>query len=173
VTAGFAAPYDRALNFQRHVSELIRDWQAEPVLERYVRQRMDNLGVPPGCVGIVDETETGSAFSLEHDLGGRNTKPGRAAGVTRGGINVDYGVFNPDLLPFDSWRSVSLRDRIDAVIVHELYEYRSRSPTTALRHRQAILNAPATKQRILSGARRILADYRAWFRTYRRERRMS
>jgi hypothetical protein len=121
------------------------------------------LGVRLRQIGIVDDAETGTAFSREHHLGGRNTRAARAAGVVKGGLNVDYGVFDPELLPLASWRRASLRDRIDAVIVHELYEYRSRHATTALRHRRAIWDAPLTRQDITPGARRILGDYRALF----------
>jgi hypothetical protein len=121
---------------------------------------MKDLGVRPRQIGIVDAVETGSAFSMEHNLGGRNTRLARSAGVIKGGINVDYAIFDPQHLPLTSWRSASLRERIDAVIVHELYEYNSGYPTTALRHRRAILDAPSTQRRILAGARRILEDYR-------------
>jgi hypothetical protein len=31
---GFALPYERAANFERHINEFIRDWNAESVLEQ-------------------------------------------------------------------------------------------------------------------------------------------
>jgi hypothetical protein len=158
------ADYNKALNFERHISEFFNDWKAEPILESYVRQRMQQLGLRPGQIGIVDEVETGSAFSLEHFMGGRNSRPAWNPTVTRGGVNVDPGVFNPELLAAEapSWSNASLRDRIDAVIIHELMEYNSRAASTVLRHRRAILRSPSTTADISPGAGRILEEYRAW-----------
>ena len=84
--------------------------------------------------------------------------------MTKGGVNVDPGVFNPELLAgkAPSWATASLRDRIGAAIIHELMEYNSRAATTGLRHRRAILRAPSTTAYISPGARRILEEYRAW-----------
>jgi len=122
------------------------------------------LGVRPGQIGIIDETETGGAFSMEHFMGGRNSRPAWSETVTKGGINVDPGVFNPDFLAgkAPSWAKSSLRDRIDAVIIHEFMEYTSRAATTGLRHRRAVLRSPLTEADISPGARRILEEYRAW-----------
>jgi hypothetical protein len=92
------AAYNRAQNFERHVIEFFSDWEAEPILEGYVRQRMEQLGLRPSQIGIVDDVETGSAFSLEHFMGGRNSRPAWNSTVTKGGVNVDPGVFNPERL---------------------------------------------------------------------------
>jgi len=140
----------------------MNEWRVEAVLEPYVQIRMRQLGAKPRQIGIVDDVETGVAFSLEHDMGGRNSRPAWS-GADKGGINVDYAIFNPDFLPFESWRSASLRDRIDAIIIHELTEYNGRAKTTALRHRKAILRSPETTADITPNARSILKDYRLWF----------
>ena len=104
------ANYNRSLNFERHVSEFFNDWKAVPILEGYVRQRMQQRGLRPGQIGIIDDVETGAAFSLEHFVGGRNSRPAWNPAVTKGGINVDPGLFNPELLAAEapSWATASL-----------------------------------------------------------------
>lgn len=84
--------------------------------------------------------------------------------MTKGGVNVDPGVFNPEFLAnkAPSWAAATLRDRIDAVVIHELMEYHSRAATTTVRHRSAVLRSPLTTAGIRPGARRILEEYRAW-----------
>ncbi len=155
---------NRSQYFERHVIEFLNEWQAEPILESYIHQRMQELGVRASQIGIIDDVETGMAFSLEHFMGGRNTRPAWLPEVTKGGINVDAGVFNPDLIASkaQSWVAASLRDRIDAVIIHELTEYNSRFPTPGLRHESAILRSPSTTANISPGAKKILEEYRAW-----------
>jgi hypothetical protein len=147
---------NRSQYFERHVIEFLNEWQAELVLESYIRLRMQELGIRPSQIGIIDDVETGGAFSLEHFMGGRNTRPAWLPGVEKGGINVDPGIFNPDFLAdkAPSWATTSLRDRIDAVIIHELMEYNSRFPTTGLRHDSAILRAPSTTANISPGTKK-------------------
>jgi hypothetical protein len=154
----------KAQLFERHINEFLNEWQAEPILETYVRKRMGQLGVRPKQVGIVDTIENGKAFSLELSQGGRNSRPVWNSDVSKGGVNVDRGIFNPELLSMvaPSWENASLRDRIDAVIIHELAEYNSRAATTASRHRNAILRSAATASPISAGARQILVEYRSW-----------
>src|SRR5205085_9732701 len=91
-------------------------------LDRIVRRRMQDVGVPDHLVG---DTPLGGgvrrAFHPDDGLGG---------GVTVGrGINVDSGVLNPELLGSTSsggaaaaWAKARLRDRLDAVIAHEYEE---------------------------------------------------
>jgi len=158
-----AVPY-RSQYLERHVIEFLYEWQAESILETYIRRRMRELGVRPSQIGIIDDVETGGAFSLEHFMGGRNTRPAWLPGVEKGGINVDPGIFNPDFLTdkAPSWATASLRDRIDAVIIHELMEYNSRFPTSVLRHESAILRSPSTTVNISLRAKKILEEYKAW-----------
>lgn len=149
--------------FERHVNEFINDWRAIPIIEVYVRNRLQQLGQRRKDIGIMDDVENGTAFSMEHGWGGRNARPEGSNGVTKGGVNVDYGIFDPELLPLASWKTASLRDRIDAVIIHEMLEYNSRAATTAARHRVAILRSASTKKDVSKRARKILRDFRSWF----------
>jgi len=156
--------YNRAQNFERHFAEFNNEWGAAAILEGYVRRRMKELGVRASQIGIIGDAETGAAFSLEHFMGGRNSRPAWNSAVNKGGVNVDPGVFNPEFLASKAprWATATLRDRIDAVIIHELMEYNSRAATTTLRHRSAILRSPFTTADIRPGAKRILQEYRAW-----------
>jgi len=72
-------------------------------------------------------------------------------------INLNSGVFNPELLvPHPSptvssiWGKARLRDRCDAVIAHEYHEGQGVS------HSEAERRAADTEPRITDGARRIL-----------------
>jgi hypothetical protein len=96
-------------------------------------------------------------------MDGRNSRPAWNPSVIKGGINVDPGVFNPELLAGQapSWETASLRDRIDAVIIHELTEHNSRGPNTGMRHRSAVVRSPSTTANISPRAKRILEEYRA------------
>jgi len=83
---------------------------------------------------------------------------GTGSGVTVGrGINVDSGVFNPNLLgdpaaggAAHAWSRARLRDRINAVIAHEYEECIRGSDQAARQH------APTTRLRISDEARAIL-----------------
>ena len=155
------------LFFERHVHRFMNEWRAEAILEPYIRHRMQELGVNPRQIGIIDDIDSGSAFSPEHGQWGRNTRPAWS-GAKKGGINIDYAIFDPEFLPVDSWRSASLRQRIDAVIIHELTEYNSRASTTSQRHERAIVRSPDTTAKISLRARELLQDYRTWFLLKRR-----
>ena len=67
--------YNRAQNFERHFTEFNNEWGADAILEGYLRQRMKERGVRPSQIGIIGDAETGAAFSLEHFMGGRNSRP--------------------------------------------------------------------------------------------------
>ena len=158
---GFPTSYVRSANFERHVMEFINNWQAEPILNDYITRRMEQLGIKLSAIGIIDDTEAGSAFSAGTFQGGRNAVVGRfpaAANLTKGGIHVDAGVFDSALEPTSpSWASASLRDRIDAVIVHEYLEYQSNLRFGA-RHLDAISLGPSTNMPVSEGALRILQE---------------
>ncbi len=86
-------------------------------------------------------------FPDEHD-GGNVTTDGR--------INVDSGVLDPELLtPIygeaagEVWAKESLKDRMDAIIIHEEAEHREGT------HEAALAAAPLTNRPIAEGARRI------------------
>ncbi len=76
---------------------------------------------------------------------------------TGGWINVDSGVLNPELLTKDYgekagrvWAKSRLRDKVDAVIIHEFSE------AEAGTHEAALAAGLRTERPISSGARRIL-----------------
>ena len=107
---------------------------------------MDELGIPDEKNGT-DDLRKGmrwSAYDTE----------GRSGGHITGGLTVNSGVLNPDLLKGRKggrvWAKARLRDRIDAVIAHEWEE----SKTTD--HVAALMAAPKTELPISDGARRIL-----------------
>jgi hypothetical protein len=120
-------------------------------LERLVERRMKELGVPANLIGDFNSQGIRRAFHADVGTGG---------GVTIGrGINVDSGVFNPNLLGDPStggvartWSRAKLRDRIDAVIAHEFEE------AIGGTHAAAAQNAPNTKLTISAGARQILRE---------------
>ncbi len=76
-------------------------------------------------------------------------------GIATGGrINVDSGVFNPELHPITEWAHSSLRHRIDASIAHEYEEARLGS------HELALESAPETDLPIGGAVRRLLRAIR-------------
>ena len=92
-------------------------------LNRAIADRMRQVGVPGEMIGIkwwgVDE----GAFVRYHppQLGGNI----RVGSNGRPGINVDPAIFDanvPKMGNLPSWKSASLRNRIDAVIAHEYTE---------------------------------------------------
>ncbi len=123
---------------------------AEP-LEYAVTQRMTELRIPQDRIGYTDP-----------DLGGRwcvfNPHQGKGGEVMGDGIGIDSGVLNPDLLETDYTRKAArlfersrLRDRLDAIIVHEFEEHRN-----GFDHRMALEAAPRTNLPIGDRAREIL-----------------
>jgi hypothetical protein len=123
-------------------------------LESYVEQRMLALDVPEEVLGNPDFVNKFArrAFIPYERRGGHGTP-----GLEFRGINVDSGVLNPDLLagfPLPGvsslWARARLRDRIDAVIAHELEE------AAGFGHTEALRRAPDTPLRISEGARKLL-----------------
>jgi hypothetical protein len=142
---GVHVPADPA----EHAVQFALTWQDR--LDRYAAVRMEELGVPAERIGSSDHRHgiAWCAFNPYEDSGG---------GVSTGGrINVDSGVLNPDLMtePYGkraarTWQKSRLRDRIDAIIVHELSE------AARATHVAALKAAPETELPITDGARRIL-----------------
>ncbi len=120
-------------------------------LDHYTAIRMEELGVPRDRIGSSDHDHgiEWCSFNPHEDTGG---------GVgTEGQVNVDSGVFNADLLtnPYGKkagklWAKSRLRDRIDAIIVHELTEADHDS------HEAALRAAPQSEMPITRRAREIL-----------------
>jgi hypothetical protein len=141
-----------------HAGEFAHTWVDR--LENYVEGRMHALDIPEEQIGSSDH-ERGIAwrtfFPDERDGGGV---------ATGGRISVDSGVLNPDQLAKDYgeeagklWAESRLRDRIDAIIIHE------ESEAEAGTHEEALALAPKTTRPINEATRRILrAMERGWKR---------
>ncbi len=123
---------------EKHLRSFAMEWA--DLVERHVRKRMKQLGVPVELVGVPDSVGQRSTFNPNEFQGG---------GVNSLGIEVDAGIFNDGLLwdqragkPLRSWRMARLRHRIDAVIADEWTEYRLMSLQHA--HDLAVELAPQT-----------------------------
>ncbi len=114
-------------------------------LEEYCSIRMAELGLPDDMIGSAPLTRPGRwrAFDPEEGTGGSIER----------GIVVNSGCLNRDLMKGRKgsriWATARLRDRIDAIIVHEYEEDRTGSQDAAVKE------APKTKLPITEGARRI------------------
>ncbi len=142
-----ADPADHAENFAHRYAEPL-DWLASI--------RMEELGIPNERIGANDHEHglVGRAFNPHERTGGGNGPGGQ--------VNLDSGVFNSELMtvPYDRktaklWRKSRLRDRIDAIIAHEIGEADHGS------HESALKVAPQTELRISTRAREILVQMRS------------
>jgi hypothetical protein len=139
-----ADPADHAEDFAHRYAEPI-DWLAGI--------RMEELGILNDRIGSNDHVHglSGAAFNpYERDGGGNDPN---------GPVNVDSGVFNPELMTeaytkktAKVWRKSRLRDRIDAIIAHEISEADHGT------HEAALKMAPKTELPINDRARRILVE---------------
>ncbi len=112
---------------------------------------MHALGIPEQQIGSSDH---------ERRVAWRTFFPDEREGggvATGGRISVDSGVLNPDQLTEDYgeeagqlWSKSRLRDRIDAIIIHEESEARAGT------HEEALALAPLTTRPISEATRRIL-----------------
>jgi len=139
-----------------HAEEFAHTWVDR--LENHVEGRMHALDIPEEQIGSSDH-ERGIAwrtfFPDERDGGGV---------ATGARISVDSGVLNPDQLTKDYgeeagglWAKSRLRDRIDAIIIHEEAEAKAGT------HEEALALAPQTTRPISEATRRILrAMERGW-----------
>lgn len=120
---------------------------------------MRRVGIPEEMIGIEWWGIEKGPFVRYHppQLGG-NIRVGNNG---KPGINVDAAVFDanaPKVGNLPSWRSASLRDRIDAVIAHEYTE--ALAPQGVDFHIHAVENAENTPLKISNWARQILREYR-------------
>ncbi len=134
------------------------DRYQEP-LSRLIGNRMRQVGVPDEMIGVEWWGVGKGPFVRYHppQLGG-NIRVGSNGNP---GINVDPAVFDanaPKVGKLPSWRSASLRDRIDAAIAHEYAE--ALAPQGVDFHIHAIKNAENTSLKISDRARQILKEYR-------------
>lgn len=127
-----------------HAVQFAHDWADR--LDEYCALRMEELGIPSDLTGSEDPY-TGRPWRafVAHE---------RTGGYFGGGITVNSGVINPELLKGRKggrlWPKARLRDRIDAVIAHELAEHEHGD------HDAALKAAAKTELRVTDGARRIL-----------------
>jgi hypothetical protein len=128
-------------------------------LSRSIGNRMRQVGVPDEMIGI-DWWGVDKGPFVRYDppqLGG-NIRVGLKG---KPGINVDPAVLDanaPKMGTLPSWKSASLRDRIDAVIAHEYTE--ALAPQGVDFHIYALKNAENTPLKISDRARQILKEYR-------------
>jgi hypothetical protein len=127
-----------------HAQDFSRRWADR--LDEYCALRMQELGIPEDKLGAADlrKNMRWCAFDPE----------GRSGGNITGGVTINSGVLNPELLKGRKggriWPRARLRDRIDAIIAHEWEESKTIDHTAALKA------APKTELPITDGARRIL-----------------
>jgi hypothetical protein len=127
-----------------HAAEFSRTWVDR--LDQYCALRMQELGIPDDKLGADDIRPgmTWCAFDPQ----------GREGGSITGGIAVNSGCLNPDLLKGGKgarlWPKARLRDRIDATIAHEWAE------SKLVNHEAALKAAAKTELPVSEGARRIL-----------------
>ncbi|MBV9125753.1 MAG: hypothetical protein JO112_20580 [Planctomycetes bacterium] len=89
-------------------------------LNRAIRNRMRKIGVPDEMIGVKWWGEEEGALVRRHPLQfGGNIRVGLNG---KPGINIDPAVLDgnaPKMGNLPSWRSASLKGRMDAVIAHE------------------------------------------------------
>jgi hypothetical protein len=131
----------------------------QEALNRVIANRMRRVGVPEEMIGIAWWGIDQGAFVRYHppQLGGNI----RVGSNGKPGINLDAAVFDADAPKvgiLTSWRTASLRERIDAVIAHEYTE--ALAPQGVDFHIHAVKNAENTPLAISDRARQILREYR-------------
>jgi hypothetical protein len=136
-----------------HAEDFAHRWVDR--LENAAEGRMHALNIPEGQIGSSDHlrrVEWRVFYPHERDGGGNGTG---------GRLNLDSGVLNPELLTRDYgeeagalWAKSGLRDRIDAIIIHEETESLSGE------HEEALARAPQTDRPISERARQILVAMR-------------
>jgi hypothetical protein len=130
-------PADHAQDFARRY--------AVP-LDQYCALRMQELGITEDKLGARDLRAHMQWCAFDPE--------GREGGNITGGITVNSGALNPELLKGEKggriWPKARLRDRIDAIIAHELAESKHAD------HRAALRAAAKTELPITEGAKRIL-----------------
>jgi len=121
------------------------------VLDYLTGDRMAELGIPTHQIGSRDPVK-GHACFMPHERTGGGNDP-------TGGLTLDSGVLNPELLGTlpgnEEWARGRLRDRMDAAIAHEHEEARQGGS-----HVEALRHAPETELPISDGGRHILRAMR-------------
>ncbi len=131
----------------------------QDLLSRVIGNRMRHVGVPDEMIGVEWwRVDKGPFVRYQPPQLGGNIRIGLNG---KPGINVDPAVFDanaPKVGNLPSWKSASLRDRIDAVIAHEYTE--ALAPQGVDFHIHALKNAENTLLTISDRARQILSEYR-------------
>ena len=121
------------------------------VLDYLAGDRMTELGIPTDKIGSRTPGHGHATFIPQERSGGGNDH--------LGGLTLDSGVFNPELLGTlpgnQEWAKARLRDRFDAAIAHEHEESRRGGS-----HVEALKHAPDTELPIREDARHILRAMR-------------
>jgi hypothetical protein len=140
-------------------------------LNRAVGNRMRQLGVSDDMIGIRNYpgVADGPFTRFRSTQIGGNVNPYLISG-RQAGIALDHGIFDaahPQMSRVPSWGRATLRDHMNAGIVHEYIEATLQPPphlqgsaAAQWLHDEAIRRAPDTLMPITSGARRILTEYR-------------
>jgi hypothetical protein len=148
-TSNLAPPEPVPVDAADHAEQFALTWY--DLLESFTRKRLSALGIPDEQIGAPDHD-----FHLRHAA--FHPKERTGGGISPGArINLNSGVFNPDLLvphpgPTVSsiWFRARLRDGCDAVIAHEYHEGQG------LSHDEAERRAAHTDLPVTDEARRIL-----------------
>ncbi len=132
-----ADPAEHAYDFAHRYTE---------PLDQYCAMRMQELGIPEDKLGADDLRAHMQWCAFDPH--------GRESGSITGGITVNSGVLNPELLKGKKggriWPQARLRDRIDATIAHEWAE------SKLINHEAAVKAAAKTELPVSDGAKRIL-----------------
>jgi hypothetical protein len=127
-----------------HAEEFAHAWADR--LDEYCALRMEEMGIPDDKNGAPDFGGDGRWLTFQ--------PRDRSGGNITTGVVVNSGCLNPELLKGEKggriWPKARLRDRIDAIIVHEWEEDRLGS------HEAAVKAAPKTDLPVGDGVRRIL-----------------
>ena len=146
---------------EEHAVQFAQDWYDR--LELHARRRMRELSIP-------EHSHRGLRHRFR--LPSRRLLPKRKVGwrqFTGARINLNSGILNPELLAPKPgaevaalWAKGRLRDRMDAIIVHEDIEGLRVAAGEEVKaaHAVAVALAPDTPRLIREGARRILRAIR-------------
>ena len=135
--------------FADHAEDFSRRYARE--MDYLIGDRMAELGIPTDRIGSRLPGEGHATYLPQERSGGGNDPAG--------GLTLDSGVFNPELLgtlPGNrEWAKARLRDRVDAAIAHE-HEEAGRGGS----HVESLKHAPDTELPISEGGRHILRAMR-------------
>src|SRR5262245_44531447 len=128
--------------------------------ERAISNRMKELGIPANRMGLPNEAGTAmEVFTPGTGLGGGYNVQGL-------GIQVESGILNKNLQRYSStWGKAAVRDRLDAVMLHEYAEMSSAGKSVGARHLEALDKAPelAKQFKVSDTTKKILEEMKGNF----------